>query len=313
MSRPLLAFLFRCWLVVLLPALCSALCLGWLFFWNWPIGPIVVLMVALMPFRAFVSWLAYGEWRPNLWLWRVSRRVVGFRTVTSARVSILFPAGLDEAIEVQEIIRWSEADVDDLSQRFGIRLPRRLTVVLTSSHRDLTKDFGRPMAGTALMPPNAVVLAADSPLRKGLRHELVHLFAYRWSTCAPHLVQEGLAVWLQGTMPDDTDTAEVTDSVLSSDTDPLPMLDRTYFFAPNRVRLSYALAGRFTGFLIRRFGWDHYRRFYRKADRWTFRSFFKRQFGMSFEAAWQRCHDESVAMASLNRRLQEDALFNPLL
>jgi hypothetical protein len=290
MSRPLLAFLFRCWLVELIPACC----LGWLLFllWRQPTTSLVVLMVALVPFQGFVSWVAHGEWRPSLWLWRVSRRVVGFRTVTSARVSILFPAGLDEAIELQEIIRWSEADVDDLSHRFGIRLPRRLTVVLTSSYRDLTKDFGRPMAGTVLMPPNAVLLAADSPLRKGLRHELLHLFAFRWSTYAPHLVQEGLAVWLQGTTPDDTDTGEVIDSVLTTDTDPLLMLDRTYFFAPSRIHLSYALAGRFTGFLIRHFGWDHYRRFYRKADRWTFRSSFKKQFGMSFEAAWRRCHDE---------------------
>jgi hypothetical protein len=34
---------------------------------------------------------------------------------------------------------------------------------------------------------------------------------------------------------------------------------------------------------------------------------------MSFEAALRRCHDESVAMQSLNRRLQEDRLFNPML
>ena len=228
MTRPLLAFLFRCWLAEVFPALCSALCFVWLFFWNRPLAPIVLLMVVLVPLRAFVSWVTYGEWRPSLWLWRVSRRVVTFRTVTSARVSILFPAGLDEAIELQEIIRWSEADVDDLSQRFGIRLPRRLTVVLASSHRDLLKDFGRPMAGTALMPPNAVVLAADSPLRKGLRHELVHLFAFRWSTYAPHLVQEGLAVWLQETTPDDSHPLEAIDSVVTTDADPLLMLVRTY-------------------------------------------------------------------------------------
>jgi hypothetical protein len=311
MSRTLFVFLFRCWLVVLLPVLCSALCLGWLFFWNQPLGPLVVLMVALVPFRAFVRWVAYGEWRPSLWLWRVSRRVVGFRTVTSARVSILFPAGLDEAIELQEIIRWSEADLDDFSQRFGISLPRRLTIVLTSSHQDLTDDFGRPMGGTALMPANAVVLAADCPLREGLRHELAHLFAFRWNTCAPPLVQEGLAVWLQEETPDQMVTADHTG--FAFDTDPSPMLDSRHFFAPNRLHLSYALAGGFTGFLIRRFGWDCYRRFYSKADRWTFRSLFKTQFGMSFEAAWRRCHDESVAMASLNRRLHDDRLFNPLL
>jgi hypothetical protein len=313
MSRTLFAFLFRSWLVALLPALGPALCIGWFFFRSLPLAPVVVLMFAMVPLvRVFLSWGAYGEWRPSLWLWRVSRRVVSFCTMTSARVSLLFPAGLDEAIELQEIIRWSEADLDDLSLRFGIRLPRRLTVVLTSSHQDLTDDFGRPMAGTALMPANAVVLAADSPLRKVLRHELVHLFAFRWNRCAPHLVQEGLAVWLQGTTPDQTDTAEGIGSVLTLDSDPSPLLDPRHFFAPDRVHVSYALAGGFTGYLIRRFGWDHYQRFYSKVDRWTFRSVFHRQFGMSFEAAWRRCHDETVAMASLNRRLQEDSLFNPL-
>jgi hypothetical protein len=313
MSRTLFVFLARCWLVQLLPALGLALLIGWLFFWNLRRAHVVVIVVAFVAFRPLVNWVVYGEWRPSLWLWRVSRRVLGFCTLTSARVSLLFPAGLDNAIELQEIIRWSEADLDDLSQRFGTRLPSPVTIVLTSSHRDLSDDFGRPMAGTALMPANAVVLAADSPLRKGLQHELVHLFAFRWNTCAPPLVQEGLAVWLPGTMPDDTQTAEIIDSGLAFDTDPSPMLDSRHFFAPDQVHASYALAGGFTGFLIRRFGWDQYRRFYSKADRWTFRSVFKRQFGISFEAAWRRCHDETVAMASLSRILDEDRLFNPLL
>jgi hypothetical protein len=78
---------------------------------------------------------------------------------------------------------------------------------------------------------------------------------------------------------------EDLDSAVAFDTDPLPMLDRKHFFAPNRVHVSYSLAGGFMGFLIRRFGWDHYRRFYSTADRWTFRPVFQRQFGMSFEAA----------------------------
>lgn len=313
MSRTLFAFLFRCWLVTLLPVLGLGCLFLWNMIWPQPLAPLLVFMIILVPLRAYVSWVAYGEWQPSLWLWRISRRVVGFRTVTSARVSLHFPAGLDETIELQEIIRWSEADLDELSQRFGIRLPRRLTVVLTSSHQDLTADFGRPMGGTALMPANAVVLAADCPLRQGLRHELTHLFAFRWSTYAPPLVQEGLAVWLQGTTPDQADPPEDIGFYLAFDTDPLPMLDARHFFAPNRLHVSYALAGRFTGFLIRRFGWDHYRRFYSKADRWRFQSLFQRHFGMSFEEAWRRCHDESVAMASLNRRLQEDRLFNPPL
>ena len=91
---------------------------------------------------------------------------------------------------------------------------------------------------------------------------------------------------------------------------PAPLLDRQYFFAPERVHDCYAMAGEFTGFLIRRFGWVRYRLFYRRADRWKLRSSFRRNFGLSLEAAWERCGDEAVAMVSLNRKLREDRLFN---
>jgi hypothetical protein len=120
------------------------------------------------------------------------------------------------------------------------------------------------------------------------------------------LVTEGLAVWLQWTTPDQPDTADDIPPFLLFDTDPSLMLAPRHFFEPSRMQVSYALAGGFTGFLIRRFGWDHYRRFYREIDHWKFRSVFQRQFGMSFEAAWQCYHEEYVAMASANRSLQQD-------
>jgi len=315
MSRALIVLLFRCWLMALAPALS----LGALFLSHVLVGrpvnlfPLLILVVALVTFSKFVCWFAYGVWPRSPWLWRFSRRVLGFRTVSGDRVSLLFPAGLDGVIELHEVMQWSDLDVHDLSQRFGIRLRRRLTIVLISSHQELTADFGRPMGGTVLVPANAVVLAADCPLREILRHELAHLFAARWNVCPPPLLQEGLAVWLQRTDPDRTDVAEGICSVHNFCTDPSLLFDRRYFFAPHRRHVSYALAGVFTGFLIRRFGWDSYRRFYRKADRWTFRSLFKRQFGISLEGAWRACHDESVAMASLIQRLREDQLFNPLL
>lgn len=145
MNRALIAFLFRCWLAELLPTLC----LGWLFFlnlfWRQPVTHLLELMVAIMALRAFESRVAYGERCPSLWLWRVSHRVVGFCTMTSGRILLLFPPGLDESLDLHEVILWSESDLDDLSHRFGIRRPRRLTVVLISSHRNLTEDFGRPM------------------------------------------------------------------------------------------------------------------------------------------------------------------------
>ncbi len=312
MSRYLITFLLLCWQVTLARVL--GLVPVFIFDppWRYYAMLPLVLNVATLPLRAFLDWYGFGQW-PSFWLWRLSRRVVGFCTMASDRVSLLFPAGLDEVLELQELIQWSEMDLDDLSQRFGIRLPRRLTIVLTSSHQDLTEDFGRLMGGTVLTHADAVLLAADYLLREGLRHELTHLFAVRWNRSALPLVQEGLAVWLQNTTPDQTNTAEDIDSVLPFDTDPLPMLDPGHFFAPDQVHASYALAGEFTGFLIRHFGWDHYRRFYGKAYRWRFRSSFRGHFGMSFEEAWRWCHDDHVEMARVKRMDRAERLFDPLL
>jgi hypothetical protein len=267
----------------------------------------------MVPLRLFMSWVAYGEWRPSLYLWKFSRRIVGFRTVSSHRATVLFPAGLDERIDFTEVIRLASLDLDDLAQRFGFRLRRRLTIIVVPSHQDLTEDFGRPMGGTVLVHGNAVVLVADCSFPDSLRHELTHLFAARWNTGPPPLIQEGLAVWLQETDPDWTDTAEELRLIRRFNTDPSLLLDHHYFFAPDRQQDTYAMAGVFTGFLLRRFGWDRYRKFYRWTDRWTFRVRFKRYYGMSLEEAWLRCHDESVAMVSLNRRLREDRLFNLLI
>jgi hypothetical protein len=312
MTRTSLGFLCRFWLAELLPALAVALVAGAALLVRLPGSSVAFFAVAVMGFRA-LDRLVVGEWRPRLWPWRLSRRIVGFRAASDERVTLLFPAGLNEVVETPEVMRWSASDLDDLAQRFGFRLRRRLTVVLVPSHEDLTADFGQPMGGTALISATAVVLAADCPVREGLRHELAHLFASRWNMYPPPLLEEGLAVWLQRAEQQRTDTAEVVGLVRRFGTDPSPLLDRRYFFAEHRLHDCYALAGAFTGFLISRFGWDRYQRFYRKADRWTLRSVFKRHYGMSLEDAWRRCHDESVAMASLDRRRREDQLFNLIL
>jgi hypothetical protein len=311
MSRALIAFLFRCWQTVWTPALGLVPLFILNRLWGQPGTHLLMGMVLGLSIGALQNWRAYRKWRPNFWLWRLSRRVVSFRTLTSDRVSLLFPAGLDEAINLQEVIRWSVSDLDDLSQRFGTRLRRRLTVVLFSSHRDITADFGRPMGGTALVQATAVVLGVDCPLREALRHELAHLFAFRWNMWAPPLIQEGLAVWLQKTTPHQTDPAEDTGSALPFDTDPSLLLDPHYFFASDRMHVCYALAGGFTGFLIRRFGWDHYRRFYSQANHLNFREVFHENFALSYEEAWRCGHDESVERASQNRMLEVDRLFNP--
>lgn len=69
------------------------------------------------------------------------------------------------------------------------------------------------------------------------------------------------------------------------------LLKSKFFFKEQHRRHCYLLAGSFTTFLISRYGWKTYRRFYRNSDSVFTRSQFKRYFGLSFEQAekqWRR-------------------------
>ena len=119
----------------------------------------------------------------------------------------------------------------------------------------------------------------------------------------PALIQEGLAVWLQSTTPNQTMTAEIMDWVSSFGIEPLKMLDPRYFFATDRMHVSYILAGAFTGFLISPLRLGPLSTLLHQGLPIEFRREFQSHFGVSFEEAWRRCHDESVARARLYREL----------
>jgi hypothetical protein len=295
MSRTLLGFLCKLWALDLLRVAAIAPLVATSLIAKQPsLSLLACVLVGLLVVRAFHGWLVWGEWRPNLWLWRFSCRILRFEAVPGELVSFVFQRGLDQRLDLYELRRWAELDLDEFSNRFGTKLRRRLTVVLVGSHREISADFNQPMGGCMIVHASAIVLAADCPLREGLRHELAHLFGARWNLYPPSLIEEGLAMWLQSPEPERLKDFLGAHFAIALDIDPARLLNRAYFLAPERLHFSYALAGAFTAFLIRRFGWAAYGRFYRKADRWAFRSRFARVFGMSFEEAWRICRDESL-------------------
>jgi hypothetical protein len=304
-----IAFLARSWRVELGQALALGSVFAYTRFAHERAGQLLPFAFALALCATFMSWIAPGQRRRRRWLWRLSRRVARFRSVSRDRVTLLYPVGLESEVELQEVLRWSLSDLDDLSRRFGAPAPRHVNIVLFASHQDLSADFEWPMGGTVVPHANAVLLAADCPLRDGLRHELTHLFAADWNIAPPPILQEGLAVWLEGTVKE-VSTGEVSGRLLAfSGMDVAPMLDQSYFFSAANTHRCYVLAGGFTGFLIQRFGWARYRDYYRIADARTFRARFEGHFGMSLETAWQRWRDESIVMETLRQSLREDRLF----
>jgi hypothetical protein len=202
---------------------------------------------------------------------------------------------VEESLDLDQNLRlWRDAQ-DELAARFGFPLKRPLLVVLFPTWAELGRLFEREMGAFALVGGDAVVIAANTLLAwenqdELARHELAHLFSASWGWPKPSLKGEGLAVWLQGTQEGKQIEFHALTSMLGEPTVPLSvLLNEGTFFANSAA--SYALAGGFTGFLIRRVGWDTYQQFFRNAMPRNFRAVFKRVFGITLLAAereWRR-------------------------
>jgi hypothetical protein len=122
-------------------------------------------------------------------------------------------------------------------------------------------------------------------LGESLAHELTHLFSERWNRWAPPLVNEGLSTWLQGTM-NGRPIHEAAVVQCGSQYSLRQLLDTSFFFQPTNCHACYVLSGSFIGFLISRFGWGAWRKFYcvlRGAE--GFDVTFFQHFGMSLDDA----------------------------
>jgi hypothetical protein len=269
----------------------------------------VVLIAAPSTFIFACTSLTVALWsRLYYEIWRVRRHVKDYRTLPGLRVVLHVPEGFLGVDSLPEFLRLCEAERDEVAGLFGVRPRRRLHVFVVPTPKDLERIFGKPMGGTVWM--GAIFLAADTMNQRTLRHELGHVFSHRWNAAAPPIMAEGLSTWLQ-----EDDEGKMVDSetcriCLLTSPDLKKLLDRNYFFSESRQRSCYVLAGSFTGFLIRRHGWDRYRRFYRKTRARRFESRFRKFFGLSLMEAQRRWLDEILAMASLNQRLLDDRLFN---
>ena len=229
-----------------------------------------------------------GVWWRFRWVGKLAAHVRHFRTVRTPSVTLHYSPQFGDQVLVRAFVRTVEMELRDLAEKFGRPLRRPVAVYLFAERAEVARIRGPQVGGFALCEANAIVLSPDCVRDEFVRHELSHLFAGRWSKFAPPLLQEGLAVWLQGThygrRIDDAARA-----VLGRRDVPLELLmDPRRFFDVEHMSDCYTLAGSFTAFLMRRFGWDAYRRLYRKCDGQRFRAKFRKCFGLSLEDAhWE--------------------------
>ena len=86
----------------------------------------------------------------------------------------------------------------------------------------------------------------------------------------------------------------------------MDLLDPSAFYNRTRVAANYALAGSFSGFLIRRFGRQAYCDFYRRATRESFERCVADCFGLTIGEVEARWRIEMTAAQMLKSKLSRE-------
>jgi hypothetical protein len=244
-------------------------------------------------------------WRQHYWLRKFGGRVRHFRTVSNHRVWLHYEPELEDRWFFPSLLEDVQKELESLEQQFDRPLRRRLHVYFFEHRRDFGEIFGWEYWGFALVGANAIVFADDSQFfQEIVRHELTHLFTHRWRAGAQPLLSEGLSVHMQQSHWGHSIDTMASDFLKK---EPLPLLslrDPRVFFSKEHIAACYALAGSFTGFLIRRHGWKNYRRWFRWCDGTMFLFKFHWCFGVSFAQAESDWRAELLSADPSRRRLR---------
>jgi len=207
-------------------------------------------------------------------------------------ITIVYPPGTWDPIEADLFLTFCESERTILSRRFGIRAQMPIRIDILRDRAAVGRLYNRSFSAFALAKFGRVVVPLDAFVHEMVRHELVHIFAACWNPHAPSLLNEGLAVWLQRTWGG----RRIRDVVGWSFVGYRPvtkLLDEQFFFSPPHRHYCYMISGSFTGFLLRRFGWEKYRQLYQCAQAAAFERQFLKVIGVSLEVAEEEWCRES--------------------
>jgi len=290
---------------------------GWLShewrFWRsqmqaywWPLGVWVLLNVYGVFERGLPLWfwltqvplvVALPSWRRLRTLARAAVFMSRAPTFDTPHIQLWYHRELAGLIDPAEHVGCWEQRLAELTEEFGLPPRRPITILLLPTSSDLSWIVDRSVGATASRNGIAAgynLLKKESSARETMRHELTHVLSAGWGPHSPAFKVEGLAVWAQrtgGGKPLDFRALAV---LLGNKTLPLWHLLSPAGFDADRD-YSYALAGSFTEFLIRTYGWALYRDFYRNADGDNYEAVFHQTFAISLVAAERQWRTELLA------------------
>ena len=250
---------------------------------------------------------ANAGWR-RFWQWQATICPDEF---PSLHVILRYDKAALDPGQSSQIVWQCEKALEELARwhRFSLR-PRPTVFILANSHvfRQVVSDC---CGAICLLEKNAVVLPAYGVPGHGfvdelIRHELAHLFTAKWNRRALPLLNEGFATWWQRTAGERAVDERAHHFFQSVSIGLGDLVDPETFYARKFYGANYALAGSFSGFLIRRFGRDRYREFYKAALPANFAQSLSDIFTLTLTQAEVQWRVEVATAGMPKRRLQRE-------
>ena len=283
-------------LTLLLVYLCAVIALT-----PWYVG-VSCLVIGLIPAIA----VRLATVQPNrVRLWKFAWHVRRFCSIREGPITLCYAPELADEWDLRLVLTCCRREYEHLARTFSDVPLRSGVVYLFANAKEISDIFSRPTVGFALPTANIVVIAHDGFLRETIRHELVHLFSGRWNLHSPSILREGLAVHLQGSEHGQPLDIHACYHLGAKNRNVISLLDETFFYRKDHLSANYIIAGSFTGFLIRRFGWEKYRYVYRKCMATGFGATFQRVFLLTLSEAELQWRRELFVTNEMLRRLKK--------
>jgi tetratricopeptide (TPR) repeat protein len=225
-------------------------------------------------------------------VWRFSWLLKDFDVIERDGIKLWAPRDFLTPPEQEQYLVSGQSAMSELARWFEVAPKLPLAILVFARGADAVRIFGYDAAGLTFARGNSVIVARDHLQRFArpseiIRHEIAHLLSNDWGPFEP-FKGEGLATWLES--GDDSRNAEALARLLGQ-----PYARIADLLEPRRwnqdLHYSYAIAGSFTGHLLRRFGKSTYRTFYARARAIGWATTFSDVFGHALiaeERAWRR-------------------------
>ena len=186
-----------------------------------------------------------------------------WRETETPHYRLFYHPGSYAGVHIREIAEWQENCYARIFGELGVEMDRKIRMYMCDSREEVAEETGCPPANGMTLDYDLVYAVVNEEIRCLGPHEDAHLLSFRIAVPESVFLREGIAMYFDGEYNGKENTRAAKEFALENPQyDIFRLLDNDRFYdLPEEV--SYPLSGAFTGWIIRKFGMERWKEFFR--------------------------------------------------